>query len=162
MEDIALSLDIIYINMWVESWANAARRVKYRQKSEQQRAIDTFRGLLEGNITPNTAAGTISSLYEPFIKRSSNPSPVAPLWGILCDAVRALGDSKELSERLVDLLDSISQLPDVTDEHGNAITPEWKSAEVYWRDLPLLAMFREYAIGKSSIYCSITGRQLVP
>lgn len=156
--------------MLVEAWANAARRDKYRQNSEHQRAIDTFQGLLEGNITPNTAAGTLSSLYEPSIRRSSNPSPVVTLWGILCDAVRALGGNKELSERLVDLLDSISQLPDVTDEHGNAITPEWKSAGVYWRDLPELAMmFREYAIGKSSI-CgvtskyerSITGRQLTP
>ena len=53
---------------------------------------------------------------------------------------------------MIDLLNSISQLPDVTDEDGNAITPEWKSAGVYWRDLPELAMmFREYGIGKSSI-----------
>lgn len=133
--------------MSIEAWANAARQDKYRQDSEHQRAIDTFQALLEGNITPNTAADTISSLYQPKIKRN-----VPTLWGILCEVVRALGGNKEINERLVDLLNSISQLPDVTDVHGNGITPAWTSAGVYWRDLPELAMmFREYAIGKSRI-----------
>lgn len=138
--------------MSVQAWANAVRRDQYRQSFEDQRAIDTIRALLEGSVTPDAAADTISSLYEPLIKRGLHPSPVATLWGILCDAVRVLGGDKELSERLIDLLNSISQLPDVTDEEGNAITPEWKSAGVYWRDLPELAIiFREYGIGKSRI-----------
>lgn len=144
--------------MSVESWANAVRQAEWRQNFEHQCAIDTLQELLNGDISPNTAAGVISSLYEPLIKKNLNPSPVATLWGILCDAARTLGGSKELSERLLDLLDSISQLPDVTDKHGNAITPEWKSAGVYWRDLPELAiMFREYAIGKLSI-CGVTSK----
>lgn len=136
--------------MSIKAWADSARQDKYRQTTEHQRAIETFQGLLEGNTTPNTAADAISSLYEPLIKR--DPSPVATLWGILCEAVRALGGHKDHTERLVSLLISISQLPDVTDKYGNAITPEWKSAGVYWRDLPELSMiFREYAIGKLSI-----------
>lgn len=154
--------------MLVESWANAARRDKWNQTSEHQRTIDTFQGLLKGNISPNTAAGAISSLYEPLIKNKPVPPPVAMLWGIFFDAVRALGGSKELSERLIDLLDSISHLPDVTDEHGNAITPYWSDA-VHWMDLPEFAiMFREYGIGKLSICgvmakskCLNTGRQLI-
>jgi hypothetical protein len=49
----------------------------------------------------------------------------------------------------------IKELPDVTDMYGNAITPrDWSSAGVYWRDLPEFAlMFREYAIGNSSVCC---------
>ncbi len=117
--------------MSVESWANAARRSKYRQTPEEQGTIDALQGLLEGKLTPNIAAGTISLLYEPLLKGSPNSAEVMSLWEILCDAVRALGGSKDLSERLVDLLDSISQLPDVTDEHGNAIIPEWKPG-VFW------------------------------
>lgn len=156
--------------MSVESWANAVRQAKWRQNFEHQCAIDTIQELLNGDISPNTAAGAISSLYEPLIKKNLNPSPVATLWGVFCDAARTLGGSKKLSERLLDLLDSISELPDVTDKHGNAITPQWEGAGVYWRDLPEFAiMFREYAIGKSSIRgvtanhkCTITGRQLTP
>ncbi len=154
--------------MSVESWANAARGARHRQTPEEQRAIDAFQGLLEGKSTPNIAAGTISLLYEPLLKGSPNSAHVRSLWEILCDAVRAFGGSKDLSERLLDLLDSISQLPDVTDEHGNAIISEWKHG-VFWRSLPELPiMFREYAICKSSIYdltakykCSITDRQLI-
>lgn len=137
--------------MSVEAWANTARRDRYRQHSEHQRAIDAFQGLLEGNTTPDATADTIASLYEALIKHPSITTSVATLWGILCDAIRALGGDKELSERLVDLLNSTSRLPDVTDEHGNALTPDWKSAGVYWRSLPELAMmFREYSIGKRS------------
>ncbi|MCJ1462811.1 hypothetical protein MMC07_001414 [Pseudocyphellaria aurata] len=130
--------------MSVGAWANAARRDKYRQGSEHQRAIDAFQELLDGNVTPDAAAGTIASLYEATIKHRRS---VGTLWGILCDAIRALGGDKERSERLVNLLNSISQLPDMTDEHGNALTPNWTSAGVFWRDLPeLTMMFREYAI----------------
>lgn len=56
-----------------------------------------------------------------------------------------------MSERLVDLLNSISQLPDVKNAQGNPMTPAWSSAGVYWRDLPEFTMiFREYGVGKSS------------
>lgn len=156
--------------MSVESWANAVRQVKWRQKFEHQCAIDTIQELLNGDISPNTAAGAISSLYEPLIKKNFNPSPVATLWGVFCDAARNLGGSKELPERLLDLLDSISQLPDVTDMHGNAITPPMeKCGSILERPAGVCDLFREYAIGKSSIRgftakykCPITGRQLTP
>ena len=137
--------------MSIEAWATVARHGEYRQAVEHQRAIDTLLHLLEGKTTPETAAGTIASIYEPPLKRGPNPSPVATLWAILCEAARTLGGNKELNERLIDMLNSISKLPDVTDEHGKAISPDG-SVGVYWRDLPELAiMFREYAIGKSRI-----------
>ncbi len=152
--------------MSIDTWAEAARRDKYRQAAEHQRAIDTLQSLLEGKIDSDSAAGTIASTYEPLLKRGLKPSPVATLWVLICDAVRTLGGNRDIAERQVGLLNSISKLPDVTDEHGKAVTPEWSSAGVYWRDLPELAMmFREYAIGKfqnisqrytqDSISCSV-------
>ena len=135
--------------MSIEAWANASRGGKYHQDAEHQRAINTLQILLEGKLDPDSAARTIASLYEPLLKRGLRTSPVATLWAIICDAARALGGNREISERQVDLLNSISKLPDVTDKHGKAITPVWSSAGRYWRDLPELAMmFREYAIGK--------------
>ena len=138
--------------MSIEAWAEAARRKQYCQTAEHQRAIDTVQNLLQGKITADTATSTIASLYEPVFKRGFKHSPVATFWDILCSAIRALGGQQELSERLIGLLNAISRLPDVKDEDGNAITPEWKGAGVYWRGLPeLTLMFREYAIGQSSI-----------
>lgn len=57
----------------------------------------------------------------------------------------------------MDILNSISQLPDVKNAEGSPITPAWNSAGVYWKDLPEFTMtFREYGIGKSSIYHDIS------
>lgn len=140
--------------MSIAQWADAARRDKYHQDAEHQRAIDTLQTLLEGKTDADSAATTIGSIYEPLLKRDLKPSPVATLWGILCDAARALCGDREIAVRQVGILNSISKLPDVTDQHGKVITPAWSSAGVYWRDLPELAMmFREYAMGKSRTFC---------
>ena len=135
--------------MSVKAWAIAASQDLSCQESEHQPAIHTFQRLLEGKINPETAALEIASLYEPLIKRCIDSWAVDTLWGILCGAVRALGGNQELNERLINLLNSLSQLPNVTDEQGNAITPAWSDAGVYWRDLPELAiMFKDYGMGK--------------
>lgn len=131
--------------MLVKVWVDTARRAEYRGASEHERVIDVFQGLLEGNITPDTAAGNIASMYEPLIRLGGN---VGALWGILCDATRDLGGNQELTELLVDLLNSISQLPDVTNDRGNALTPKWSNVKAYWRSLPDLSwIFREHGIG---------------
>ena len=143
-----------HIDNSVEAWADAARRHKYRQDFVYQRTIDTFQNVLECKTAANTAAATISSLYEPLIKRDPHSSPVGPVWAILCDAVRTLGGNNDLTQRLVDLLISISELPDVTDDHGNPIFAEWQSRGGYWRILPGFGwIFKEHAMGKSTI-CS--------
>lgn len=144
--------------MSIETWANAARQGQYHQSAEHQRAIDTIQAVLEGNLESDSAAGTIASTYEPLLKKGFKTSPVATLWGLICDVARNLGGNREITERQIALLNSISKLPDVLDGEGKAITPSWKSAGVYWRDLPELAMmFREYAIGRSQILSSRTG-----
>lgn len=45
--------------------------------------------------------------------------------------IRALGSKNELTERLVDLLNSISEQLDVTEKHGNAIPPGHEKNGVY-------------------------------
>ena len=141
--------------MSIAEWADAARQNKYHQNAEHQHAIDILQILFEGKIDSDNAASTIAGIYEPLLKQNLRPSPVATLWGILCDAARALGGDQKVSERQVSLLNSISKLSDVTDQHGKAITPAWSSAGVYWRDLPELTMiFREYAIGEFRTLCS--------
>ena len=135
--------------MSVDSWADTARRYDYRQRTEHRIAIDTIVTLLKGHIDAKSAADTIVSNYEPLLKQGLNPSPVATLWDVICDAARVLGNRKEIAARLIGLLNSISALKDVTDDHGNAITPPGSSVGVYWRDLPELTMvFRESGMGK--------------
>ena len=135
--------------MSIEQWADAGRRAKYYQDAEHQRAIDTLQNVLQGQMDSDSAAGTIASIYKPLLKRDPRPSPIATLWDIFYNTTRALGGDRDIAERQVGLFNPIAQLPDVLDQHCKAITPEWSSAGVYWKDLPELAMiFREYAIGK--------------
>lgn len=143
--------------MSIEAWADAARRSQYRQDVEQQRAIDTLKTVFEGREVPDSAASTIGSIYDPQLKRGFRSSPVTELWGMICEAARILGGNREIDERLIGLLNSISKLPDVADKNGNAINPGSGITGVYWKDLPGLAiMFREYAIGTfPASYCGL-------
>lgn len=136
--------------MSVKAWADQKRSSKNQQDPENQRMIDAFQRLLEGQSTPEAAARSIAAICEPLIKRDPSNLRNGAVWGILCDAVRTLGGSNEVNERLVDLLSSMTKLPDVTDGHGNAIKHEWGGR--YWTDLPMFALrFREYGIGTSGI-----------
>ena len=132
--------------MSIEGWADTARHDRYRQGSEHQRAIDTIKDMLQGKLDADSAADAIASIYNPLLKRAFKISPVVTLWGVICDAARVLGGDRDISERMVSLLDSISKLSDVTDDYGNVVTPV---RGVYWRDLPELAItYREYGIGE--------------
>ena len=140
--------------MSVEKWANSARQEKYRQDTEHQHAIDAMQALFEDKIDTDSAVDTIASLYEPLLKRNLKPSPVATLWDIICHAARALGGDEKIARRQVEMVNSISKLPDVVDHHDKAVTPAWSSAGVYWKDLPELAMmFGEYALSKCRTFC---------
>lgn len=141
--------DAYISSMSVQAWADASRNAEYHSDPEHQRAIDTVQNLLESKTDSDSAARRISTLYEPLIKRrTGSSSPVAILWAIISDATRVLGGNTDISTHLVDLLQCISKLPDVVDEHGHDITAAWKSAGVYWKGLPEFAMiFREYGIG---------------
>lgn len=48
--------------------------------------------------------------------------------------MQALSGSTEANERLIDLLSSMRELPEVTDEHGNVLKHEWGGR--YWMELP--------------------------
>lgn len=132
--------------MSLETWADNVRRGEYRQAPEHQGAIDVIKTLLEGTIDSDRAATVIASMYNPLLERGFKLSPVPTLWAIICDIIRALGGNTDIAKRLIYLLNSISKLPDVMNDHDNATTPVRGR---YWRDLPDLAiMFRENAIGK--------------
>jgi hypothetical protein len=107
--------------------------------------IDAFQSLLEGNSTPEAATRSITAICAPLIKLDPSNLHSGAVFDILCDAVRALGGSKEVNERSVDLLSSMRALPEVTDEHGNVLKHEWGGR--YWTDLPMWALtFREYGL----------------
>ena len=138
--------------MSIDTWADKARRSQYRQDAEHQRAIDTLKIVFKGEETPAKAASTIASIYEPMLKREFQLPPVNELWGMICEAVTMLGGDREIDERLIGLLNSISSLPDVIDKNGDTVKAgPYGDYGVYWKDLPSLAiMFREYAIGTFS------------
>lgn len=71
---------------------------------------------------------------------------------MICEAATILGGNQEIDERLISLLNSISSLPDVIDENGNAVKAgPCGNYGMYWKDLPsLVIMFREYAVGMST------------
>lgn len=133
--------------MVIDAWAEAAHRS--HQGVEEQGAIDIFRTVFDGKESPDRAASTIASIYEPLLQRGFKIAPVTKLWNLVCDAVKSLGGHQEIDRRLVDLLNSISRLPDVIGKDGNPITGgEMENYKVYWKDLPGLAIiFREYAMG---------------
>jgi hypothetical protein len=100
--------------------------------------IDASQSLLEGNSTPEAATRSIAAICESLIKLDPSNLHNGAVFDILCDAVRALGGSTEVKERLIDLLNSMRELPEVTDEHGNVLKHEWGGR--YWTDLPTLAL----------------------
>ena len=139
--------------MSIEAWADTICQSPLRQDIERQRAIDTLKAVFEGREGPDSTASTISLIYEPQLKRGFRISPVTEFWGMICCAAKILGGNREIDKRLIDLLNSISKLPDVTDKNGNAINPGSGNPGVYWRSLPGFAiMFREYAIGISPAF----------
>lgn len=143
--------------MSIESWAAEARQDKYSQAWQQQRAIDNLEALFQGKRDPDRAATTIASLYDPMLKQGFTLSPVFQLWNMICEATRELGSNHGIDMRLIELLNRVSKLPDVTDKTGKAIGPGKEVSGVYWKDLPGLAiMLREYAFGMfSTSYCAV-------
>ena len=132
----------------IQAWAKQAREGEYRQHPVHQKAIDILESLFQEKIEPDAAAATITSLYDPWLKQGFDVSPVFQLWGMICEAIQMLCKNIFIDGFLVELLNSISKRPDVTDQRGKAISPGGGFTGVYWRDLPALAiMLREYAFG---------------
>lgn len=137
--------------MSIDAWADEIRRSQYsypEDADQAKRLIDTLTTIFEGKEDPDRAASTIASIFDPLLKRGFRIPPVAGLWAIICRAVKILGGDREIDQRLIALLNSISKLPDVTDKYGNPVgTGPFKVHGVYWRHLPCLAdMFRDDAI----------------
>lgn len=133
--------------MSVQAWNDAAGQSHGYRKAEYQHTVGILRSVFEGEIDSDGAATQINALYEPLLKGNHNNSPVNELWVIICEAVRILGANTAVDERLINLLNALTKLPDITDQHGHPITGGNGVDGVYWKDLPNLAlMFREYGI----------------
>jgi hypothetical protein len=132
--------------MSVKSWADAARSAAFRQNNDSQRALNVFEQFFVGESTSEACAYSIDAIYRPLLQADPQGSQLAAFWGIFCDAVKEFGNDQALLERLISLLDSIAQLPEVYDNSGNALKSAWGGT--YWSALPFFPMmFREYAMG---------------
>lgn len=119
--------------------------------------MDILQGLFKSDISSNTTASRIVAIYEPLLKQGPRTSPMTTFWSILCDGIKVLVGDKEIAQRYVDLLNSISSLMEVETEHDSLAHPEERITTVYWkRLLDLGIMFRDYAISRFWIFCSRT------
>ena len=146
--------------MSIQAWAHATRQSQNCQQGQNQHTINILESVFEGATDPDSAASQINSIYESLLEENHTNSPVNGLWGIICEAVRTLGANTTVDKRLVNFLNALAKLPDVTDKHGHPVTGGNGVDGVYWRDLPNLAIiFREYAMGNtvlrfcSGVYC---------
>ncbi len=134
----------------ITSWADAVR--KQGLNAESQSAVNTLQKLFLGEEDPHSAAKTIATLYNPSIQQRSYS--VFELWEIICDAVAVLGCHLVVDESLVNFINALSELPDVTDQSGAPVKPagSWSGFGVFWRDLPVLAVvYREAPDGMACV-----------
>ncbi|KAL8850862.1 MAG: hypothetical protein Q9221_004175 [Calogaya cf. arnoldii] len=138
----------------IKIWADQARHYPWRTSPLSHRAIDILEAMFEGKDTPERTAAKLAEIYNPALKAGFQLSPVFALWGMMCEAMRILGGDMEIDKNLVQLLNTLARLPDVTDEKGKPIGPGGGYGGVYWKDLPAMPiMFREYAIGTYAPKC---------
>ena len=147
----------------ITCWAVAVRERRNGTAVSQlialQSAINTLQRLLLGEEDPDSAARTIATIHNPLLQQGSQS--VFELWEVICEAVGALGCHLVVDERLVKLINALSELPDVTDQNGIAVKPggSWSGFGVFWRDLPVLAIayreFQEFADGMALV-CTVS------
>ena len=120
--------------------------------AESQSAVNILQRLFLGEEDPDSAAKTIAALYNPLLQQGSQS--IFELWEIICDAVGVLGCHPVVDERLVNFINALSELPDVTDQSGTPVKPggSWFGFGVFWRDLPVLAVaYREASDGMAFV-----------
>ena len=112
----------------ITSWAEAVRRKRW-MGAESQSAVNTLQRLFLGEEEPDSAAKTIATIYNPLLQQGSQS--VFELWDMMCDAVGVLDCHLVVDERLVSVINAISELPDVTDQSGTAVKPggSWSGLE---------------------------------
>lgn len=129
----------------VQDWAKTMHTET--QDSDHGQAIDALASMLKDEASPADTAKTITAAYERFLKgkptattteADGGPNKVVHFWVFnMCDAIRNLGNPSS-TERLVELLCSISKQPDVHSSDESVVKHKESSGQesVYWRDLP--------------------------
>lgn len=116
-----------------EQWAISARGNPLWERSEEQQTITIIQHLLTNKISPRKAAETLASTYEACIKQGD--PRLWHMWKAFFDAINQLGDNTDNLKRLAQMIRSVSNLPDVLDDRGQAIKSEI-NGQVFWRDVP--------------------------
>jgi len=106
------------------------------------RAIEALASLLEGNISPTSAAQSIATAYTASLKATKGCSDrnlwcenkVSVFWAShMSDAIACFGSTEE-QVRLASLLLEISKLPDLKDDDGDVLKSRYN--QIFWSDLP--------------------------
>lgn len=124
----------------VQDW----KTTKYAKTDDTDhiRAIEALASLLEGNISPTSAAQSITTAYEASLKETKGCSDrnlwcenkVSVFWeSYMSDAISCFGSTQEQA-RLASLLLEISKLPDLKDHDGNVVKSIYN--QTFWSDLP--------------------------
>ncbi|KAI8631826.1 hypothetical protein F5Y19DRAFT_376974 [Xylariaceae sp. FL1651] len=128
--------------MSIPAWASKARSMKDYENDEAQKVINIFERLLTKDLAPEQAAADINTVLEPVMRTNRSDLRIISPFLILSNAVRELGSDREVSGRLVSLLESLRMIQ-AKDESGNDLSYEWGGK--LWTDLPTFgATFRDY------------------
>lgn len=123
----------------ITEWEKRARAFPSWSQASDQQIIDTLVLMVRRIISPDDAAKAISDI-----------DAVGFRWLILCDTIRRLGGSTEISERLVDLLNVLAKIS-IKEDSNLQLNSEEASKEPKLPQSWHLT-FREYGICKYACY----------
>lgn len=133
----ATNMDISHEQL-VERWPAKLAQENFGQDVANRAAICALQQLAASSITPVEAAKQYADAYHDDLASKKITQP----WGVLCEAIRELGNGPEHAQLFVDVIKSLAELFNV---HGNAY--------VFWRDLPYLACnLSDFCFGKLLIH----------
>lgn len=131
------------IQTWAEQTCSAYRTGRWSH--EAHHTIKIFQALLEGSLSGEEAARRISAVFEPRLYDGVDKEDCSMLvpWGLVSGAAQAMGESEEVSLRLIALMDAFREIT-VKDRSGQPIKV---GGGVVWRDWPSFGwMFAEYSM----------------
>ncbi|GAB7354879.1 hypothetical protein MBLNU459_g5520t1 [Dothideomycetes sp. NU459] len=136
-----------------QAWAAETRQDEFTPKTEEARlTIGTVAAVFENSITPTSAAQKLATIWKGPLLRSKKETGTFPtyiLWTIIAKSIPALGGDRPGLHRLVSMILSLSDQPDVLDEDGVAVRQSTVPDLVFWKDLPTFQHYlRDYAFNE--------------
>lgn len=139
-------------HLTVQEW-RSEQRAATADKDHYQ-AMEALTSLLEGEISADEAAETITDIYSAELRKESRMTDendclkICHFWDFyLLDAIEIFGTA-EAQERMASLLVEMSRQPDVRTPDGSV--KKHDNGEVWWRDLPKWSYhLLEHGLGES-------------